>query len=916
MKTPLSTRTGELTGAVYGFVRKLLSVVREYKPDCVAAAFDLGDTWRHAEFADYKATRDQMPDEMRSQLERIYELLQAFNIPIVTYPNYEADDVLGTLAGKAAETGTDVLILTGDRDMFQLVSERVQILYTSGGPNPTTSVYGLDAIQERYGLTPDQFIDFKALTGDSSDNIPGVPGVGEKTAVKLLQTYGTLENLYAHAEEVRGPKLQQNLIESAEQVQRNKRLVTITTDLPLDYDATACRLRDYDQQKLLELLHALEFRSLIKELPLSDKPSAELATPDETTEGQLALFATDSAHEPVKVESPYLTVDSPETLAQLVSALQGATRLSFDVETTSTDALRAELVGLGIAWAPGQAAYVPIAHAEGQQLPWATLQVALQPFFADTKLPKLAHNAKYDLTVCLRHGLQVAGPIHDTMVLAWLIDPGSRALGLKAQAASWLGWQMTEISSLIGTGRKQITVDQVPIDAVTAYCGADVDATLQIYDLLVPQVQEAGLWSLYETLELPLLPVLTDMEMAGVLLDTEFLAEMSARFNQRLTELQEEMYALVGHSFNLRSTQQMSQVLFQEMGFPTRGITKTRAGQYSTAVAELDKLAAARSELSPQQARLLEIIFEQRQLEKLRSTYIDALPTQVNPTTGRVHTSFNQTGSSTGRLSSSDPNLQNIPIRTDLGREIRRAFIARPGWLLMAADYSQVELRILAHVVQEQALIDAFHADQDIHAATAARLFGVPLAAVDRQQRGLAKTINFATIYGSSAFGISVRTDMDPKQAGQFLEQYFQTYPKIREYIGETTVQLHRDGYVQTLLGRKRFFPELKEARLPFNQRAALERQAVNAPIQGTAADIMKLAMIRLHEQLQARGLRSQMLLQVHDELVLEFPPEEQAELTKLVRETMCNAYEMSVPLKVEIEIGPNWYDQEVVEES
>lgn len=916
MKTPLSTRTGELTGAVYGFVRKLLSVVREYKPDCVATAFDLGDTWRHAEFADYKATRDQMPDEMRSQLERIYELLQAFNIPIITYPNYEADDVLGTLAGKAAEAGTDVLILTGDRDMFQLISERVQILYTSGGPNPTTSVYGLDAIQERYGLTPDQFIDFKALTGDSSDNIPGVPGVGEKTAVKLLQTYGTLENLYAHAEEVRGPKLQQNLIESAEQVQRNKRLVTITTDLPLDYDETACRLRDYDQQKLLELLQALEFRSLIKELPLSDRPSAELATPDETTEGQLALFATNSAHEPVKVESPYLTVDSPETLAQLVSALQGAARLSFDVETTSTDALRAELVGLGIAWAPGQAAYVPIAHAQGQQLPWATTQAALQPFFADARLPKLAHNAKYDLTVCLRHGLQVAGPIHDTMVLAWLIDPGSRALGLKAQAASLLGWQMTEISSLIGTGRKQITVDQVPIDAVTAYCGADVDATLQIYDLLVPQVQEAGLWALYETLELPLLPVLTDMEMAGVLLDTEFLAEMSARFNQRLTELQEEMYALVGHSFNLRSTQQMSQVLFQEMGFPTRGITKTRAGQYSTAVAELDKLAAARSELSPQQARLLEIIFEQRQLEKLRSTYIDALPTQVNPTTGRVHTSFNQTGSSTGRLSSSDPNLQNIPIRTDLGREIRRAFIARPGWLLMAADYSQVELRILAHVVQEQALIDAFHADQDIHAATAARLFGVPLAAVDRQQRGLAKTINFATIYGSSAFGISVRTDMDPKQAGQFLEQYFQTYPKIREYIGETTAQLHRDGYVQTLLGRKRFFPELKEARLPFNQRAALERQAVNAPIQGTAADIMKLAMIRLHEQLQARGLRSQMLLQVHDELVLEFPPEEQAELTKLVRETMCNAYEMSVPLKVEIEIGPNWYDQEVVEES
>jgi DNA polymerase-1 len=914
MKTPLSTSSGELTGAVYGFVRKLLSVVREYDPDCVATAFDLGDTWRHTEFADYKATRDQMPDEMRTQLERIYELLQAFNIPIVTYPNYEADDVLGTLAHKAAETGTDVLILTGDRDMFQLVNDRVQILYTSGGPNPKTSVYGLDAIQERYGLTPAQFIDFKALTGDSSDNIPGVPGVGEKTAAKLLQTYGTLENLYAHIEEVKGPKLQQSLVDAAEQVQRNKRLVTISTDLPLEYDAAACRLRDYDQQKVLELFQALEFRSLIKELPLSDNPSAELTTPDETADGQLALFAT-ATDTPTKVESPYLTVDSEETLAQLVSALQGAERLSFDVETTSTDALRADLVGLGIAWAPGQAAYLPVAHTTGQQLPWEIIRAAIQPFFANADLPKLAHNAKYDLTVCLRHGLQVAGPIHDTMILAWLVDPGSRALGLKAQAASLLGWQMTEISSLIGTGRKQITVDLVPIDAVTAYCGADVDATLQIYDLLVPQVQEAGLWSLYETFELPLVPVLTAMEMAGILLDTEFLAEMSTRFKQRLAELEEEMFAIVGHAFNLRSTQQMSQVLFQEMGFPTRGIAKTSSGQYSTAVFELEKLNAARSELSPQQARLLELIFEQRQLEKLRSTYIDALPTQVNPETGRVHTSFNQAGSSTGRLSSSDPNLQNIPIRTDLGREIRRAFIARPGWQLMSADYSQVELRILAHVVQEQALIDAFQADQDIHAATAARLFGVPITAVDRHQRGLAKTINFATIYGSSAFGISARTDMDPKQAGQFLEQYFQTYPKIREYISETTAQLHRDGYVQTLLGRKRFFPELKEGRLPYNQRAALERQAINAPIQGTAADIMKLAMIRLHEQLQTRGFRSQMLLQVHDELVIEFPPEEQAELVDLVRETMCNAYEMSVPLKVEIEIGPNWYDQEVVEE-
>lgn len=910
MKTPLSTRTGELTGAVYGFTRKLLSVIRDYHPEYLAAAFDLGDTWRHEEFEAYKATRDQMPDEMRLQLERIQELLHAFNIPIITYPNYEADDVLGTLARQAADEGTDVLILTGDRDMFQLVSEHVRILYTSGGPNPVTSVYGLAEVQERYGLTPEQFIDFKALTGDSSDNIPGVPGVGEKTAVKLLQEYGTIANLYDHVDEVRGPKLQQNLVENEAVVKRNKRLVTISTDIDLKYDAEACRLRNYDPQQVIALFQELEFRSLLKELPAAD--GAESPLPDDGGDGQLALFAgeaTEAQHTPV--DSPYQCIDTAEKLAELVKTLAAAERISFDVETTSTDANRAELVGLGVAWAAGEAAYLPVAHGKGQQLPWATVRDALQPFFANAGVPKLAHNAKYDLTVCVRHGLEIAGPIHDTMLLGWLLDPASRALGLKAQAATLLGWKMTEIEALIGSGRKQVTIDQVAIDQVTAYCGADVDATIQIFDQLAPGVKKAGLWQLYEEIELPLLPVLADMEMAGILLDTDYLAQMSATINARLRELQDEMFALAGHEFNLRSTQQMSQVLFNEMNFPTRGIAKTRSGQYSTAVFELEKLMAMRDELSADQLRLLEAIFEQRQLEKLRGTYVDALPQQVNPATGRVHTNFNQTGSSTGRLSSSDPNLQNIPIRTELGREIRRGFIAPPGWLLLSADYSQVELRILAHVAREPALLEAFRADLDIHAATAARLFRVALDQVDRQQRGLAKTINFATIYGSSAFGISVRTDMAPKEAARFMEHYFETYPQIKAYIGETTAQLYRDGFVQTLLGRKRFFPELKESRLPFNQRAALERQAINAPIQGTAADIMKLAMIRLHDALKRRNLRARMLLQVHDELVLELPPEEREEVVALVCDVMCSAYQLDVPLKVDVEIGPNWYDQE-----
>ncbi len=461
-------------------------------------------------------------------------------------------------------------------------------------------------------------------------------------------------------------------------------------------------------------------------------------------------------------------------------------RLSFDVETDSTDAMRAKLVGLGICWAPGQAAYIPVAHEEGEQLPWDEIRAAIQPFFADPSIPKLAHNGKYDLTVCLRHGLDVAGPIHDTMTMAWLLDPSSRGLGLKNQADVVLNWQMTELTTLIGTGRKQITVDQVAIEPVGAYCGADVDATIQLYDALAPRLREAGMWELYEQIEMPLLQVLTDMEMTGISLDTDVLAEMSEQLGSRLADLETELFRVVGHEFNQRSTQQLSDVLFKEMDFPTKGLKKTKSGHYSTAVDTLERLATRGDELTDDQRNVVEIIFEQRQLEKLRGTYVDALPALINPETGRIHTSFNQTGAVTGRMSSSNPNLQNIPIRTELGREIRRAFVPARGWTLISADYSQVELRVLAHVAQEPSLIEAFRADQDIHAATAAKLFDVAIEAVDRDQRGLAKTINFATVYGSSAFGISNRTEMDPGQAQTFLDQYFATYPRIREYIDKT----------------------------------------------------------------------------------------------------------------------------------
>jgi DNA polymerase-1 len=914
MKTPLTTREGEPTGAVYGFARKLLSVFKEYQPDHVAVAFDLGDTWRHSEFTAYKATRDAMPDEMRTQMTRIDQLLRAFMIPIVTYPNYEADDVLGTLSRQAAEQNFDVLVMTGDRDMFQLVDERVKVLYTSGGPNPITSVYGLTEVQERYELTPAQFIDLKALTGDTSDNIPGVPGVGEKTASKFLKEFGSLDKLYANLDAISGPKTRQGLIDAQPQVELNKRLVTIVRDLPLIFDPEACRLHSYDPNAVIAIFNELEFRSLIKELPQADGFGND-APPGDTASGQMGLFA--DANAPViappsaPVSTTYQCIQDQAALAELVKILSVADRISFDVETTSTDAVQAKLVGLGLAWAPGQAAYIPIAHTEGAQLPWAEIQAALGPILANPAIPKLAHNGKYDLTVCRRFGLPISGPIHDTMTMAWLLDPASRSLGLKDMAASELDWQMTDILSLIGSGRKQVTIDQIAIDRVTAYCGADVDATIQLFDKLAPRLQAAGMWSLYETIELPLLPVLTDMEMAGITLDTGYLAIMSAKLTERLNALEHDLFEIVGHPFNQRSTQQLSQVLFEEMKLPTKGLTRTKGGQISTAAMELEKLASMTADLTDQQRRLLVIIFEQRQLEKLRGTYVDSLPELVNPETGRLHTSFNQTGAVTGRMSSSNPNLQNIPIRTELGREIRRAFVVPAGCLLISADYSQIELRVLAHVAKEETLINAFRNDQDIHATTASKLFGVPIEQVTRDQRGLAKTINFATIYGSSAFGISNRTDMDPKEARRFMDQYFVTYPNIKEYIEKTTKLANEAGYVETLLGRKRFFPELQSGRLPFMQRAAVERAAINAPIQGAAADIMKIAMIRLHERLQSGGFQARMLLQVHDELVLEAPFEEKEALVPVICEVMENAYQLDVPLKVDVEVGPNWYDLE-----
>jgi len=929
VRTPLVTSRGESTAAVFGFFRKLFSVLREYQPDGVAVAFDKGATWRHEEFGEYKATRDAMPDEMRPQMDRIEQVLEALKIPTLTLENFEADDILGGLARQAADEGHDVLILSGDRDMFQLVSDRVKVLYTSGGPSPTTLAYGVPEVAERYGgLDPEQFLEMKALVGDNSDNIPGVQGVGEKTAIRFLKDYGSLEGLYSHIDEIRGPKTQQNLREAEENVQRNKRLMTIVCDVDVTFDAEGFLLQEYDGGAVRRIFEELDFRGLQRELdqlgeagfngygqgqPVqagAEHSQSSLFSDSESTSDSSAWRASENA----SADHPYQCIQSQADLDKLCAALEQAKILSFDVETTGRDPMSADLVGLGIAWAKGKGCYIPVAHSNGKQLPWEDVLKTVQPYFADKKLPKVAHNAKYDLVVCRRHGLEVEGPIHDTMTMAWLLDPANRAIGLKSQAETELGWMMTEISELIGSGRKQISIAEVDIDRVTSYCGADVDATIHLWDVLAPQLKEASerVWKLYEEIELPVLTVLADMEMAGIRLNTDFLSDLSGRLASRLQDINTLLKGIVGHEFNLRSTQQLSTVMFNELAFPAKGLKKTKSGFVSTAAGELDKLKASTTELSPEQNQFLDLLFEQRQLEKLRGTYVDTLGGLVNKSTGRVHTSYSQAGSSTGRLSSSGPNLQNIPIRTEQGREIRKAFEAEEGCVLLAADYSQVELRILAHIAEEEPLLEAFRQDQDIHAVTASRLFDIPLDQVSYEERGLGKTINFATIYGVSAFGLSSRTDMDPIEAQQFLDQYFATYPNVRNYIDETIRTANEAGFVETLLGRRRIFSELQGS-LAFNQRQALERQAINAPIQGTAADITKLAMRNLHRRIQEEGLKAKMLLQVHDELVLEVPQAELDVVSPLVRKEMESAFTLKVPLRVDIEAGPNWYDMEAL---
>lgn len=897
----LTTSQGELTNAVYGFTSMLLNVLRDEEPTHIAVTFDKGPTFRHEVYPDYKAHRAKMPDELRSQMDRIRQVVEALDMPIFEAEGFEADDVLGTLVQQAEGQNAEVLIVTGDMDLLQLVDEHTRVL-TSRWRFSDTVIYDVEGVERRYdGLPPSRLAEYKALMGDKSDNIPGVYGVGEKTATKLLKRYDSLEEVYEHLEEI-ATRFRNRLEEGKEEAFLSRRLATIVRDVPVELDLEACRVRTFDYDRVIELFRELEFRSLLDRLP-KPKHGGPAGVPH-----QLSMFG----EEPARSESAaaeeaadYEIVADEEALRRLVARLKDAPALTIDTETTAVDPMEAALVGIALTDTAERGYYVPVdAPAADPQLPLETALEALTPLLSDPGLAKYGHNIKYDLTVLERSGAEVAGLAFDTMIAEWLINPSSNNLGLKDLAWARLKKQMTPITDLIGTGKDQLTMREIPVKQAAPYACADVDMTHRLVDVLKPELEEKQLWSLFTDVEMPLVPVLSAMERAGVGFDAEQMERMSEDLAARLHELEAQIYDLVGYKLNVNSTQQLSDALFKTLGLPSQGVRRTKTGHYSTAAGVLERLR--------DKHEVVDLILEHRELSKLKSTYVDALPEMVNPDTGRMHTSYNQTGTVTGRISSSDPNLQNIPIRTELGRHVRRAFVADEGCQLLAADYSQVELRVMAHISGDEGLLGAFERGEDVHARTAAEILDVPLDEVTSKQRRLAKSVNFGLSYGQTAYGLSRATGLTQPEAEEFIETYFERFPKVREYIDSTKALAKRQGYVETLLGRRRYFPELQPgSKASYRARQAAERMAINAPIQGTAADIIKIAMIRLHRALQERGLETRIILQVHDELIVEAPDCEVEVVAPLVCRIMEAAFELKVPLTVDLKIGRNWEEME-----
>ena len=891
-REPLHVRgTGEEVSAVFGFLNMLLKAREDWNPTHCAIAFDLpAPTFRHAEYEEYKAHRPPTPPELRSQFDRVRQLVSAFGIPVFEKEGYEADDVLGTLCKQAESREVETIVLSGDSDLLQLVSPLVRVVLAT--PARGQNVYDVAAVRERYGgLGPELVPDIKAIQGDSSDNIPGVRGIGPKNAIKLLTQFGSLEGIYERLEEVTPVRFQKALEDARETSPRDKRLTTIARNVPVELDMSLSLVADYDRNSVVELLRELEFYSVIARLP-----------GDDPAEGQASMF-----DEPDAPDADYRIVDTEDALSAMVAELDSPSGFSFDTETTATDPMAADLVGLSFSNAPGVAWYVPVGHREGRQLSQERVLAALKPLFEREEVPKAAHNANYDVTVLANHGVQVRNLQFDTMLAAHFA--GRQSIGLKALALDVFRVEMTPITDLLGRGRKQITMDQVEIERCAPYAAADADFTERLRGEFERELEDNSLSEAFHKVEMPLAPVLVRMQRNGVALDSETLERMSVDLGERLGGIAADMYETVGHEFNINSSQQLGDVLFKELRLPPTKRTKTG---FSTDAASLDGLkeqldSGLAVDADPRAYAVLGNVLDYRQLSKLKSTYVDTLPSLVNERTGRIHTKYNQTGSATGRISSSDPNVQNIPVRTELGRQVRNAFVAEgaPDWTLLAADYSQIELRILADLSEDDSLLAAFRNGEDIHASTAAAVYGVGLDDVNAEMRRVAKIMNFGVIYGLSPFGIRQQTGFSAEEGARFIETYFGKYPGIRGYIERTKEEVKSRGYVETRLGRRRYIHEVRARNR--NVRAAGERMAINMPIQGTAADIIKIAMIDIQNRLDELDMATKMILQVHDELIFEAPGDELEQLRALVMELMPAAMSLRVPLDVELKTGYRW---------
>ena len=888
-REPLTVRrTGEIVTAVFGFTNTMLKAFEELQPTHVAVALDApGPTFRHERDATYKAQRPPMPDDLRAQLDRVREVIDAFNIPKFEIPGWEADDVLGTLARQASERGVETYIATLDSDIVQLIRPNV-FVYMYRPYQRDTVVYDAEGVMERYGVPPEAMADLKGLKGDTSDNIAGVPGIGEKTAIRLVDEFGSVAGLYERLEQVTPEKLRENLRVHRTEAEASREMATIDVDAQVELELDACRVHEFDRGRVLELFRDLEFRSLLARLPDYEgmaPPSPEVA-----------------AGQPQSPDTVCHTVLNREDLDALAELLRDVGAFAFDTETTEALASLAVLVGLSVSPRRGEAYYLPLGHGgmfEAPQLALKDVVAALGPVFGDASIAKTGHNAKFDMYMLERYGMPVRGVQFDTMIAAYLL--GETALGLKTLALERLNHEMTPLLDVIGRGRKQKTMAEVTIEEAAPYACADADMTGRLRTAFEPRLDERGLRPLFEEIEMPLVPVLLGMERVGVAVDTSVLREMSGSLGQQLLDLERQMYLEVGHEFQIGSPQQLSKVLFEELGLPKS--RKMQTG-YTTDAATLERLR----ELHP----VVNLLLEHRQYAKIKSTYVDTLPGLIDRTDGRVHTTFSQTTAATGRLASSDPNLQNIPVRTELGRQVRRAFVARdvgPDSQLLAADYSQIELRILAHLSGDAGLKEAFRQGEDIHRATASQMYGVTPEDVTADMRRVAKVLNFGVVYGLSGYGLAQRTELEPGTALGLIEAYFTKYPGIRDYIDETIRLTKERGYAETISGRRRYIPEIQSANRQLQ--ASGERMAVNMPVQGSQADLIKIAMIRLDQALRREKLRSRMILQIHDELIFECPGDEIGRMKELALEHMPNALPLSVPVEIALKSGTTWGDLE-----